>query len=183
VLAVTFKEQLIITLTDKLIIGLLLLSAGFWVSREVESFKALETRRSEEIKVKIAIIDKQLSEFYWPIVFRIEKDNAVWNRLKDPDQRLAREIEQQVILPNHREILKILDERADAAFNGWEPVQPELTDAIKLYQRHVAVYVALRSVEDKRMPEDLKEPWPQKFYPLLQRRIKQLQDQRSKLVE
>ena len=179
----TFKEQLIITLTEKLIIGLLLLGAGFWVSREVESFKVSEAHRSQTDIAKIAIIDKQLTDFYWPIVFRIEKDNAVWERLKDPDTRLARQIEQQVILPNHQEILKIIDERSHSIFNPWEPVQPTLIDSIKLYERHAAVYMALRAVGDQRMPVDLKESWPDALYPLLQSRIKQLQDQRSKLVK
>ena len=118
----------------------------------MEAFKVSEARRSLTDSAKIAIIDKQLTDFYWPIVFRIKKDNVVWKRLKDLNKRLAREIEQQVILANHREILKIIDERAQAIFNPWKPVQPALIDAIKHYEWHVAVYMALRAIGDQRMP-------------------------------
>lgn len=178
----TFKEQLIITIVDKLFIGILILLAGLWVSQSLELFKLFENRRAQSITVKVNIIDKQLADFYWPITFRLEKDNAVWKKLMDSDKEFARQIESEVILPNHKEITGIIDSHSDLIFNAWEPIESKFIEKVKLYQRHVAVYSALRSMGDSRMPIDLNEPWPDMLHASFIERINDLQKQRSKLL-
>jgi len=163
------------------VIGLILLAAGFVVNRLLESYKTTESRHSTEIEKKIEFIDRQLSDFYWPVSFRLDKDNAVWVRLNEPQTPLTSKIEAGVILPNHKEIQSIIDSKSALIFNPWEPLQPVLLDAIKRYERHVAVYFALRENADSRYPADLKEPWPEDFYPLIQKRIEELHDQRNRL--
>ncbi len=62
---------------------------------------------------KISYIDKQLSEFYYPIQMRLEKDNAIWllwrkNKSSTTNRKLAVEIETHTLIPNHEEILSII---------------------------------------------------------------------------
>jgi hypothetical protein len=89
---------------------------------------------------------------------------------------------QEVILPNHKAILTLVDEHSNLAFNAQEPIQPEFVEALKAYQRHVAVYQALRSTGQTTMPESVGEPWPTRFGQLVHERIKQLQTQRVRLL-
>ena len=82
-----FKEQLVITLVDKAAIGALLLLAGVFASRALERLKsrqALETELSKQrASARLQLLGQQLSEFYWPLYLRLQKDNAVWERILD----------------------------------------------------------------------------------------------------
>lgn len=178
----TFNEQLTISIVDKLLIGLILLLAGWWGNRNLEVFKTASTRQSQIVTAQVNFIDKQLADFYWPLSFRLEKDNAVWGKILDKDKTFAKQIEQEVILPNHKAILTLVDEHSNLAFNAQESIQPEFVEALKAYQRHVAVYQALRSTGQTTMPESVGEPWPTRFGQLVQERIKQLQTQRARLL-
>lgn len=178
----TFPQQLFLIILDKLLIGVLILLAALWVNKNLESFKILENRRAAHVTEQVKNIDKQLAEFYWPVTFRLEKDNAVWEKLLDPDKNLAKQVELDMILPNHREILKIIDINSNLIFNAWEPVNNEFVKIIKLYERHITVYSALRSMKDPRMPIEVNEPWPERFHPMVLARIDQLQKQRAQLI-
>src|SRR5215207_6839830 len=76
---------------------------------------------------RVEVLDLQLSQFYWPLYIRLEKNDVIWRRILDvgePDEsrrRLAEEIENGAILPNHAEITAIIETRmhlaeADAEF-------------------------------------------------------------------
>ena len=100
----------------------------------------------------------------------------------DKDNRLAADIETKFILNNHEEVLKILDEHANLIFNNHEKSQPELLDAIMHYERHIAVYKALRAINDPRRPVQLGEEWPAQLSPLIKARSTQLEAQRQSLL-
>src|SRR5690348_9740877 len=51
----------------------------------------LEASRQKEwdklqINKRIEILGRQLSEFYWPVYLRLQRDNAVWDRIMDATQ-------------------------------------------------------------------------------------------------
>lgn len=174
-----FRQQLIVTIVDKLLIALILIGAGLWANQNLEVFKSRQARHAEAVSAKVEFIQRQLTEFYWPLLFRLEKDNAVWTRIMDTEKPLAANIEEKFILPNHNEILQILDSKAHLMFNSTEKIQDSLIDAIKQYERHVAVYKALRSIGDTRRPADLNENWPKNFDQIIRTRILELEKQRE----
>jgi hypothetical protein len=185
----TFKEQLTITLIDKAAIGVLILVAAYWVNRALERFKADQTRQSDRerlrIQKQVEYLDRQLSEFYYPIYIRLHIDGATWNRILDREHgsedlraRVGSEIEKDVLLPNHEAIVQIIQSKIHLA----ESDQAAF-DAMLAYVRHVAVYRALRAVGcTDRDPLALNEPWPKHFLPLIERTTARLQQEYDRLI-
>ncbi len=67
---------------------------------------------------RIDLLERQLSEFYWPLYFRLQKDNVVWQKILDRSrkddvlrQRVGVEIERDFILTNHDEIVRIVESK------------------------------------------------------------------------
>lgn len=147
------------------------------VARVEHQLKLSETRFGVAIKSSLDFKSQQLNEFYWPIFIRLQKDNAIWNRILDkasPDGRLkaiAKEIEAKEVLPNHGEIVQIIQNKIHLS-----QANEELQAALMQYVRHVAVYKAMRAAgDDDRFPLALGEPWPDKLFPLIEGRTKALQ--------
>ncbi|MER2249541.1 hypothetical protein ABS772_06380 [Methylorubrum podarium] len=147
------------------------------VARIQKDLNVAENRRNLLVKSSLDFKSQQLNEFYWPIYSRLQKDNAVWNRILDKrssDERLkniAKEIESRVVLPNHDEIVQIIQTKIHLA-----QASPELQKALMQYVRHVAVYRAMRAAgDDDRFPIALGEVWPDELFVLVERKTKQLQ--------
>src|SRR5579883_1031710 len=115
---ITFGQQLIITIVDKAAIGALLLIAGFYLNRVLEKFKADTERENERERLRIQkqldYLERQLSEFYYPIYVRLHIDGATWGRILDKNNgdqdlrsRVGASIEKDVLLPNHEAIVQI----------------------------------------------------------------------------
>ncbi len=128
-------------------------------------------------------LERQLGEFYWPLYIRLEKDNALWQRMKKsnlfdhPDKatsaELGRVLEKSFILPNHEEMVKILESKLHLMLQD-----AALLVVAKQYIGHVAVFVALRACGiDNVDPSDLHEPWPAEFFPLIAEHTRALQQQ------
>jgi hypothetical protein len=90
-------------------------------------------------------LEKQLSQFYWPVYLYLEKDNLIWERLQDRDQdpesaasKLSRQIEGGVILPNHREAMSTIEGNLHLAADS------AIVDGSLRYVRHVKLYEMLR---------------------------------------
>jgi hypothetical protein len=185
----TFYEQLMITLIDKAAIGALLLLAGFLLNRFLETFKADRARENEREKLRnqkqIDYLERRLSEFYNPICIRLHIDGATWRRILDREHgdddlrsKVGRQIEKDVLLPNHEAIVGIIQTKIHLAVAD----QDELA-ALLAYVRHVAVYRALRAVGcNDRDPIALGEPWPKDFLPIIERTSARLQAEYDKLV-
>lgn len=131
-------------------------------------------------------LEKRLSQFYWPIYLRLQRDNVVWEKIlerqnpNDSERRdLAYQIEEGVLLPNHSEIVKIIEENihlagSDATF------EKHLMD----YMRHVDVYRSCRAagIRDKD-PIYFGEPYPQGFFDALSERLRKYQNEYEKLLQ
>lgn len=134
----------------------------------------LDNRR----KRKENIADK-LKLFYWPVLIRLEKDNAIWaiilDKRKDANSvayKIANQVEKASILRNHQEILDIIDSYVYLA-------EPDLifTEQIKEYVNNVTIYKALReSGEETIFPLALGAGFPKYLYSIIKERTLYYQD-------
>ena len=196
-----FYEKLLITLVDKGALALLIIIVGFWINKRLEKFKSEQSRISElakqkqslenELKrqrdtIKLQFIERQLSQFYWPIYLRLQKDNAAWKRvhhLSDGSDVLPKElgtdIEKNFILPNHDEIVKLIESGIHLAKDD-----EELFKVLIKYIKHVAVYKSLRSANRYDInPIDVGEPFPKNLFASIEKKTMGLQKQYDELLE
>jgi hypothetical protein len=164
---VTFREQLLLTIVDKAAIAGLLLLAGWGLNRALERLRSDFALRNELAKLRDAkeldLLDRQLSQFYYPLYIGLHIDGAVWQRILDRSagqdelrQKVGDLIERNVILPNHERMVQVIQSNIHLA----EPDQTAF-DLMLTYVRHVSVYKAMREAgcRDKD-PTSLGEPWP-----------------------
>ena len=187
----TLQEEIIKILLDKLAIGGLLLLGGFLTNKAIERLKYAEALRNELTKqrfiTRLQLIERQLTEFYWPIYLRLQKDNVVWERMLDksrednePLQKIGTVIETDFILPNHEEMVEIIESKIHLA-----QLDEELLEALLSYIKHIAVYKAARSagfLDLHNTQKNLLPPWPENLYPAIERRTKVLQNEYDDLL-
>lgn len=161
-----FGQKVVLSIIDKALIGGLLLILGYYINKTLETYRSKKSLENELAKTKhnklIDYMDKQLSQFYWPLYIRLHIDQAIWSRIMDKRKddpllkEVAEKIENDVILPNHAEITKIIEGNIHLMeANG------KLFNELKAYLRHVAVYKAMRTAGcNDRFPCELGEPWP-----------------------
>jgi serine/threonine protein kinase len=134
---------------------------------------------------RLKTIETLLSEFFRPTHLRLQRDNINWRRILDVghdegsiQRRVAERIERDYILPNHDEIIAIIE-------RGRHLIEPdvELLRVVDDYIRHVVVYKALRSSGDKTtFPLQIGAPWPQMFFPFVEARIQTLEKEYAELT-
>ncbi|RRB06841.1 hypothetical protein [Larkinella rosea] len=169
---------------------ILTLIIGFFLNSGYEQFKAMQTSDAQDRARKREFIDRQLSEFYYPILHHLQKDDAVWsmwndNQFSDKNGRLAKYIEQEVLLPNHESISKLLETKFNLVRNSSENIDiNSLNNQLLQYQRHIAVYRALRKTNDKRNTTGLPGcncSFPNQLEKEINKRIASLESQRKSL--
>jgi hypothetical protein len=175
-------------------VPILAIIIGFYSSIGLESLKQSNLSRAESVKIKKQFIDRQLAEFYYPIKLRLEKDTAVWtlsgqlskqNR-ESTSPAFSKYIENSVLIPNHEEVLAIIDNHFDLIKNNDEDFNPEaLIGVINQYERHVAAYKTLRklgiySLNPIQVCQECDFPRP--FNKLISDRITELERQRATIV-
>jgi len=138
----------------------------------------------EAWKLKVATLQQRLADFYWPLYLRLQRDNVVWGRIlergndDDIKRRIAREIEEGVILPNHREAVSIIEHGIHVA-----AIDPQFEVEMLKYLRHVAVYTSARAAGLLDVdPVDLNEPWPREFFPMVESRLARYQNELLELL-
>jgi hypothetical protein len=126
-----FQQQLIVTILDELvfalIVGVMLIIFGYKLNKKLETLKSQQALLIEESKLKFSRLlefrERQLAEFYWPLVFRLEIDKVVWHEvLKIQDdssqgRERASKIVEEYILPNDKAIQRILESKSHLSEN------------------------------------------------------------------
>lgn len=133
---------------------------------------------------KISNLEAQLSDFYWPIYLRLQKDNVVWRKILDREsddedkRKTGYEIEKSILLPNHEEIVRIIEGNIHRA----RP-DKELESQLLQYLRHVSVYQSIRNagIVDKD-PIYFEEPWPGELFRLIEEKTHELQQDYDRLI-
>ncbi|MCQ4140099.1 hypothetical protein [Chryseobacterium sp. EO14] len=181
-MALEFKEEIIKIVTEKGLLSLVILIAGYWINQLLETSKQnneLKNKLHESSRDKIlSNIEKQLSSFYYPVYFRIQKDNALWKLSPQlsQDSTFPMEsnltIENNFILKNHKEIVEIVENNIHLI-----EIDDELQEVINLYIKHVTGYFIIRSTESikNKNPIDLGFPYPQNFEKIIKNRMTKLQ--------
>lgn len=203
------SEKMIELVVDKLLLGGIVLAAGYWLNKRFEIFKnetnekyhqrrviaEMENQQKQQIfelenqiamarhNAELDFIERQISEFYWPIYLRLEKDNVMWKRIKSlsPEKNVIPEaasdvIEKEFILKNHQEIVGIIESKIHLSDNGTNG--KDLINELLTYIKHVAIYETIRSIKElKRInPIELNEPFPEKLFPLIESNLRELQN-------
>ncbi|MBW4642118.1 MAG: hypothetical protein KME23_03725 [Goleter apudmare HA4340-LM2] len=207
-------EKIIELVLDKILLGGIVLMAGYWLNKRFEIFKnetnekyyqrqliaELENQQKQQISelenqiaiarcnAELEFIERQISEFYWPIYLRLEKDNVMWKRVKSlsPEENVLPEaasetIEKEFILKNHQEIVEIIESKIHLAENANN--SKDLINELLKYIKHVAVYKTIRSVKELQIfnPLDLNEPFPDKLFPMIESNFRELQNRYESL--
>ncbi|MCP4214602.1 MAG: hypothetical protein GY765_08090 [bacterium] len=132
---------------------------------------------------RLEFLERRLSEFYWPLYWGLQKDNAVWEKIldrkdKDPLKReIGIAIEEDFILPNHHTMVDIIQSKIHLAEKD-----NELEKFLLQYVRHVAVYRSMRKAGNEEEPLTQGEPWPGKLFPIIERHTKKFQREYDTLV-
>lgn len=152
-----------------------------------------ERANAEALKrEKRAFIEKQLTEFYYPVILRLHKDNAVWelwneNQYSKERKNVAAQIERDFMLPNHEDAIKIIDSKFHLIRNDSDPDDQisKLIIEIRKYERHVALYKALRATGSRENPIDwnrYEDKYPKNLYYVIRDRINSLKKQHAELA-
>jgi hypothetical protein len=153
-------DHLKAVLTEGNVLSIVLLLAGFF-GRSLWDIltKRRESLHELRLKSRIDRLEKQLSEFYWPIYLRLIQNEATWTHLlEEHATTLKRAFEENIVLPNHVEIVTCLQTSVHLADADYD-----FRKQIAEYLHHVAAYQSLRAAGDDRLPAQVHVPWPQKL--------------------
>lgn len=193
----TFTETVIIRIIDGGLIGAAMLLIGYWLNKSLFKFKneqeTVAALEREQASLKNALlqdkrdrilndIDKQLSEFFYPIFYRLQKDSALWRLSPQLNGQktgaLPKEandiIEQQHIIKNCTEILNIIEHKSYLI-----EIDPVFQEQIREYIKHVTIYTTIRKVDSLKTfnPVDFGSPYPVRFHTMIEEKIETLQNQ------
>jgi hypothetical protein len=144
-------------------------------ARQVE-----QTGRAERIRA-------QLEQFYRPIYQLLFKDQAVWKNILgvreeqgSPKQRLAKNLEENIVIPNHNQIVEIIETHLSIA-----DVDENLSKLLQQYINNVEVYKALRSAGEQTMfsiERSDDDWWHQDLFDAVKGRIDELEKEYQELT-
>ncbi|MEM8673769.1 MAG: hypothetical protein AAGF83_07835 [Cyanobacteria bacterium P01_G01_bin.67] len=202
-MASSLSDQILMAVINKLLLGGVILGVGYLVNKSFERFRVqireeqaqrqkifdLEEQLSvERLNEELKLVERQISEFYWPIYLRLEKDNVMWLRisyLSSSQEVLPQEasnvVEREFLLKNHDEIIEIIESKIHLI---GDPLDSEdLIEELLKYIKHIAVYKTIRSVKslEEINPIDLDEPFPKKLFPLIKKNFYVLQTRQEEL--
>ena len=185
------EQELINIVVDKGLLSLIVLIAGYWLNKFSEFNKqsiALRNKIKESNREKaLSKTEKQLANFYYPIYFRLQKDNAIWRlspQLSNKRGKLPVEaneiIENEFILKNHREIITIIENNIQ-----FIEVNEDLQASINMYIKHFTVYDVVRKTEGLKHlnPIDFDAPFPKDFEKIIKKNMILLQQSNNELLQ
>ncbi len=174
-------------LLEKGILALLIAIVGFWLSRTLESDKQDKVTSNKLTENKIQTIEKQLSQFYYPVCFGLEKDNAIWplsDRLsKDKNvvlPKVANDTVEAYLIQNHTKIVSIIENNIHLI-----QMDDQLQQSLNAYIRHVTVYSMIRKFPSLKnyKPISFRTEFPKKLIPTIKQRIEKLEKEHNRLID
>jgi hypothetical protein len=141
----------------------------YWKRRE----QAETLARSKRIE----LLERQLSQFYWPLYLHLQKNNVIWDHLIhgsaiDPalKAQVDRDLYNSFVLPNHEAMVKIIEAGAHLA----RP-DDDFGKLLLRFIRHVTIFKTMREAELPYDPIAVGEPWPSEFFGALESRLRATQ--------
>lgn len=169
--------------------GIGFVAKGFW-----DSYAGYRDRvRAEAWKIRTNELEQRLSQFYWPLHMRLKHDDLIWQtvyRHLRPDSKhprpdwvdkmpaekrvsLAQEIEQNILIENHRKTVEIIRAGIHRA-----NTDEEFENVLAKYMRHVDTYSSLRAAGiDNANPRDVGEPFPDGISAAVEVRLRRYQSE------
>jgi hypothetical protein len=196
-----FQQDIIKILLENGILAIALAIVGFWINRSIEKYKSSEAVLRELKKQNLALqnsliqdkrdrklkhVDSQLKEFFYPIFYRLQKDDALWRlspQLSKQEGSLPMEandvIEKKYILKNHQEVIEIIESKSNLIEED-----ADFQEQIKEYIKHVAIYETIRSVDSLKHlnPIDFQSPYPKQFKIMIESKMKDLRAEYEDLL-
>jgi hypothetical protein len=140
--------------------------------------KSLYDVMLERERRKRALLEEKLKTFYWPILTRLEENEAIFTLVfeKHSGDPLLKDIatyaEKNVVLQNHLEIMDIVSQyRYLAKFDA------ELMKLLNKYIRHVIIYKSIQESGSQKYPGNLGAPYPREFDAAIRARTEKLQQE------
>jgi hypothetical protein len=170
-------------------VPLVLVILGFFANIYTEKVKVARTQREELRKEELGVIDKQLTEFFYPLQQFLQTDDVIetlWEQRKESitDRKLADEVQRDIV-PNSTRILDLVSSKFYLIKNSYEDARiDDLLKAINQYQRYATASKALRNTKDERNPVDLSDEYqyPADINKMITERIAALEQRRKELI-
>ncbi|GJM64598.1 hypothetical protein [Persicobacter diffluens] len=136
--------------------------------------RADDTRNKDE--KRLDFVTAQLEEFYWPILIRLEKNNAAYKLLGN--RFFGSVVDSLVVLPNHLDIVNIIQSKIHLA-----QADSILIKELENYIGHVYSYQSLRLGNLKFNPDESGgNNFREEFYYLILDRTKHFQSLYNDLI-
>jgi len=143
------------------------------VERQKVNFDAIRNVN----KTKLELVQNRLSDFYWPVLTRMDKSRAISKAYKK--NFLLNEIEQQVLVNNHTEVLQRIEN-----FKHLIYTDEYLDEEIKHYVAYVSLF---QTMQESGFPGDPSKiggnSFREQFYKMLKARTDYYQTQYNELLK
>ena len=164
---------------EQTIITLLAASLGFIAKSLWDQYwKRRDSANAISKQKRLELLERQLTNFYWPIYLHLQKNNVVYNQLiygRSFENSIRKSVNKQLyhtfFKDNHKVIIKLIE-------NNIHLAQPDARfEAVLLqYIRHVTIFMALRDLGHENIdPIDIGVPWPSDFFDEIEKRLKDTQ--------
>ena len=188
-----FRQQVWLIVLDKLVIAAILVAVGLYVNEHFELFKnhaaaqqkAADEKREQALErasAEMELIQRQLNDLYYPLYFRLAKDDEVWTLMMS-QQKYGVHVEQDTVLANNKQVLSLLENHTNLLFRPNERRDQALVKTILKYERHMAIYLALQASGDKRRPADFSHEfdYPNEICTVVEHHVRGLEEELLKL--
>ena len=167
-----FRDKLLLVVADKLVFAAILLIAAYWLNGRLETIKSELTDQRSVAQERRALLSRQLSEFYWPLYFRLRKDTDVWEVFPNARDLMGSALDEGILRPNRQEMARLIDEKVYLAH-----ADAELLEKFQRLLKHIAVSETLRATGSKNDPQqvDPKYGWPSDVLPAVEKDTLKLQ--------
>jgi hypothetical protein len=151
----------------------------------------------ETWKIRVQLLERRLSEFYWPLYVHLLRDDEIWEKAfldlrprndrpqpawtirlsEETKRKLSQEIEDKVLLPNHVDAVSVIRSSIYLA-----NADDEFLALLAKYVRHVDAYTSLHSGGISEDPIDVGERYPREISEAVWKRLQKYQEEYEKLL-
>nr|WP_321409585.1 hypothetical protein [uncultured Carboxylicivirga sp.] len=174
-----------LTENDVIVKGIIALSSvvlGFILKSVWDySLKRKYERNEASHKKRMEFLERQLSEFYWPLLFYLKKNQIVFEKLikspvhesDDLKRELMTNMSRNYFFPNNEKMMEIIETKYFLA-QAPETLNRLINDFIK----HQAVFQGIKKTFEQDFdPIKFGEPWPYKINEAIEKHTLELQSQ------
>jgi hypothetical protein len=142
-------------------------------AQQADNEKKLFQNRDMEIKIgRRSKLEKQLTEFYYPISWRLKTDDIYWMQIKrqrfltNTDNKKLVSAEKDTVLVNQDEIMRIIYTHTEVALNN-----PKLANQIPLFVAYVSECKSSSIFYTNMDDRLIRAKYPKEFYSVISEQI------------